>query len=386
MGVVAIYPRLYLLLLVIVALLSTIAFGAALVADVYAPLFLMGAFVWVPISLAVFWVCGAVVRTIRSLAGSPVRRRSVSESLPRLFLWLVASGCLSYLTTLGCSDPSQVWWGMACTNNLRQIGLALHRYHQKYDCFPPAYIVDENGKPMHSWRVLILPFMDHQDLCDRYDFNEPWNGQENRKLVDIQPREYICPADQYAIRHQDCPTGRTSYLAVVGAKAPWRGSQPVKFTDLRDGVSNTILVIEFANSDVEWTEPRDLPWDEIARMVDGSSEMTISAKHWRPLGFFWHDSPGYTLSALFADGSGCNIAAWNLSPELLKATFTVGGGGYKAEDFEGGLAPDTGLNWWNCSILLIWTVSVYLLLRRLCQPSEGGKRKEEKGIKTSSQA
>lgn len=62
----------------------------------------------------------------------------------------------------------------SCSNNLRQIGLAMHNYHDKYNCFPPAFLPDENGKPKHSWRVLLLPFLDEKSLYAEYRFDEPW--------------------------------------------------------------------------------------------------------------------------------------------------------------------------------------------------------------------
>ena len=58
-----------------------------------------------------------------------------------------------------------------CKNNLKQIGLALHNYHEKYQAFPPAYTVDATGKPLHSWRTLILPFVDQQALYDKIDLS-----------------------------------------------------------------------------------------------------------------------------------------------------------------------------------------------------------------------
>ena len=63
-----------------------------------------------------------------------------------------------------------------CANNLKQIGLAFHNYHDAHKTFPPAYIPDKDGKPMHSWRVLILPYLEQQALYKRYNFDEPWDS------------------------------------------------------------------------------------------------------------------------------------------------------------------------------------------------------------------
>src|SRR5690606_28292508 len=61
-----------------------------------------------------------------------------------------------------------------CQNNLRQVVLALHGYHVDHGCFPPAYVADAAGRPMHSWRVLVLPYLEEQDLYAAYNFAEPW--------------------------------------------------------------------------------------------------------------------------------------------------------------------------------------------------------------------
>jgi hypothetical protein len=103
-----------------------------------------------------------------------------------------------------------------CVNNLKQIALALHNYHDDHGCFPPAYVADANGRPMHSWRVLILPYLEQKVLYDQYDFTEPWNGPNNSKLLATPPDTYGCPSDD-----RTCGvTGAwpTSYLAVVGAE------------------------------------------------------------------------------------------------------------------------------------------------------------------------
>src|SRR4051794_16491927 len=70
---------------------------------------------------------------------------------------------------------------LSCVNNLRQIGEALQNYHQSYDCFPPAFLVDPSGKPMHSWRILIIPFMDTSALYYNYNLSQPWNSPSNLK-------------------------------------------------------------------------------------------------------------------------------------------------------------------------------------------------------------
>ncbi len=101
---------------------------------------------------------------------------------------------------------------------------------------------------MHSWRVLLLPYLDQQALYDQYRFDEPWDGRHNRKLADNIGHVYNCSGEQ-------SPAGQkrrtmTSYVAVVGPETMWPGSQSTKLSDIGDGTSNTLMVVEIANSGI----------------------------------------------------------------------------------------------------------------------------------------
>ena len=82
-----------------------------------------------------------------------------------------------------------------CANNLKQIALAMHNYHDVFKSFPPAVITDKNGRPMHSWRVAILPFIEQAALYKNYKFDEPWDGPNNRNLDNIAIPVFRCPSD-----------------------------------------------------------------------------------------------------------------------------------------------------------------------------------------------
>lgn len=144
---------------------------------------------------------------------------------------------------------------MYCSDNLKQIALALHNYHEQYSCFPPAFLPDERGQPKHSWRVLILPFLGHQALYKAYNFSEPWDSPSNRKLLAQRPPEYTCPAHSREAGHDDTCT---SYVAVVGPSTAWPGPVGKTLSDFVDPTSRTVLVVDAAGSDIPWTEPRDL--------------------------------------------------------------------------------------------------------------------------------
>lgn len=159
-----------------------------------------------------------------------------------------------------------------CKTNLKQLGLALWQYHELYGCFPPAYIADENGRPMHSWRVLILPQLDDQPLFDKYRFDEPWDGPNNRLLADSIPAIYRCPAD-------DPTNTSTNYVAVVGSEAAWSGERPLSIADFSDGPSGVIQLVEVASSGIHWMEPRDLHVIQMAPTVNAKAGQGISSKH-----------------------------------------------------------------------------------------------------------
>jgi hypothetical protein len=148
----------------------------------------------------------------------------------------------------------------SCQSNLTHIVAALHSYHRKHGQLPPPYIAGENGKPMHSWRVLILPFLGEGDLYARYRFDEPWDGPNNQQLLDQMPPVYRCPEDWQ--KDVFC----TSYVAVVGDGTAWAGDSDKykSFFDL------PLLLAEIANSDICWLEPRDFTLRDVKR---------ISARH-----------------------------------------------------------------------------------------------------------
>lgn len=137
-----------------------------------------------------------------------------------------------------------------CKNNLKQIGLALHNYHDKYQEFPPAYTVDERGKPLHSWRTLILPFIDQQMLYERIDLSKPWNDPANAEAFKTVVSVYQCPS----VKPEP---GMTTYLAVTGDNTGLRPVRSLKLEEVTDG-DNTLAVVDIsAKHAVHWMSPHD---------------------------------------------------------------------------------------------------------------------------------
>jgi len=139
-----------------------------------------------------------------------------------------------------------------------QIGLAVVNYESAYGMYPPAFIASEDGTPMHSWRVLILPFMNQSELHAKYDFSQPWNSETNSRLAKEMPATYAFTGDY------DSDLVYTNYVAVLGEDTFWPGSNSRMVDELTDEPSSTIAIIENINGKVHWMEPRDLVLDTLS--------------------------------------------------------------------------------------------------------------------------
>jgi hypothetical protein len=142
--------------------------------------------------------------------------------------------------------------GARSQNNLKQIGLACHNFHDTFEHFPQD-IVDKNGKPLLSWRVAILPFVDELKLYEQFKLNEPWNSEHNIKLLAQMPKIYESPS------LPPLP-GMTYYKGFSGPGAVFETGKKIRIAQITDGSSNTILAIE-AGPAVPWTKPEDFPFD-----------------------------------------------------------------------------------------------------------------------------
>ncbi|MGA2797664.1 MAG: DUF1559 domain-containing protein [Thermoguttaceae bacterium] len=173
-----------------------------------------------------------------------------------------------------------------CFNNLMQIGHALINYHNANGHFPMANAVDQNGTPLFSWRVEMLPMLGYDKLYNSFEKNEPWNSPHNAKILGHELiKQYYCPSD---VREKDDFT--TNYVAIIGPGTAWREDGPVKISDLPDGGSHTVLLVEVANSGVHWAEPRDITVDEALNRMKTGKGLGISSGH-----------PS-AINILFADG------------------------------------------------------------------------------------
>jgi prepilin-type processing-associated H-X9-DG protein len=186
-----------------------------------------------------------------------------------------------------------------CVNNLKQIGLGMHNFHDEKGHFPTAAITDEDGKPLLSWRVAILPYIDQGVLYSQFKLDEPWDSPHNQALLSLMPAAYKCPSDPTLDG-----TFTTTYQAIAGPGAMFDGNQTIGIAQVTDGTSNTLMVAE-SSVPVPWTQPDDLPHAP-------GTPWPFGSKH--PGGF----------NALFVDGSVRFIKS-TIAPAVLGALVTRAG-------------------------------------------------------------
>ena len=190
---------------------------------------------------------------------------------------------------------------MQCSNNLKQIALALHNYESKYKTLPPAYTVDADGNRLHSWRSLILPFLEQSDLYAKIDFSKAWDDPANEAAFRNPVSVYRCPSS-------DVPAGHTTYLAIVGEHNCFRPQSGRMFAEIVDGSSNTVMVFETEPSKaVHWMCPEDASEDVF---VAADPKSKTAHQHGR--------------NACMADGS-VQFLSLNISKNVLRGLATIDG-------------------------------------------------------------
>jgi hypothetical protein len=282
-------------------------------------------------SLAVFGPCGVVAAGLAlffwiSAFTSASRPRAIITAIV-VMVAIAVPLCFYHLSLVLISGHSAT--RMKCSNNLRAIGLALQKYHDVYGEFPPAYIADAQGKPMHSWRVVILPYFQDEEadaIYAKYDFSEPWDGPNNRQLLSAMPRCYACPTHKSTSADA---SPYTSYVAVVGDGTLWPGATSGKLADIRGpsrlrdtkrGPSNAMLVIEDSEARIRWMEPRDWTLDEAMAHLSSSDPQNLGPH--RSESFFYEYMGG--RHAALADG-GTNFFSDGMDPRVWFACITIDG-------------------------------------------------------------
>lgn len=195
---------------------------------------------------------------------------------------IVTSDPAAFMTALSTSGATRA----VAIKSLKQIGLAMHNYvdaHSDADGrrrFPDAASLDSNGRPLLSWRVHILPYLDEESLYREFKLNEPWDSEHNRKLIPRMPRIYALGSRRMT------EEGKTSVVLPIGDATMFPGGKGRQFKEITDGTSNTILAVLADDEHAAvWTRPDDLSYDA-KEPIKGLSRQF-----------------GHGFLALFADGS-----------------------------------------------------------------------------------
>lgn len=312
-------------------------------------------------SLATFGIRGAVPAIVLPIFWAVVY---ASKSRPRVFCLyglplVLLTGCAGLLA-MGL-EPRENARRMTCNFNLKQIALALHNYHDVYKTFPPAFVTNSGGKPVHSWRVLILPFLDQERLYKNYNFDEPWDGPINRALLTSTPSYYQCPS---RLDRSPNAAAYTDYFAVIGPSAAWTGSTGRKRSDFKDLPSWTVLLVEIAGQKIAWTEPRDFTVDEVLKLVESRDE-AIEGGH-RSEGVFG-DAPSFVRHIAFANGSAQCVST-RLSRDVWSHLLTIDDGVAVSLDAPGFGIPRRGLTAVHYIRLGVWLFVVLLPVPGVWRP------------------
>jgi prepilin-type processing-associated H-X9-DG protein len=241
-------------------------------------------------------------------ADAPPRRKTHTGVLVLVILLAVSVPMIGILLALllpAVQAAREAARRAACINNMKQLGLSLHNFHDANKHFPAIVDPDNPQQPPCSWRVQVLPYVEENARFQQYDPSQPWNGPNNRMLEDPMPTTYRCPSNP------DAAGLDTDYLAVVGPKAVFRDVGSTSFRNITDGTSNTIMLAESHTSGIHWMEPRDMKTDDLSFGVN-SRAGGIQSTH-----------PG-VANVLMADGSVRSISD-STDPEVLKAMTTIDG-------------------------------------------------------------
>jgi hypothetical protein len=185
---------------------------------------------------------------------------------------------------------------------VKLIALALLAYEADHGTLPPAYTVDADGNRLHSWRTLILPYVEQSELYETIDLAKPWddpaNAQAREAFIDL----YYCPSST----HED---GLTTYLAIVGPDCAFSGSVPCKLSEVKDDAGKTIVLVDVhSDQAVHWMSPRDITAEElIGRSPD------------------WHAHHATVMVTGYLDGHAKALPL-DLDRDILRTMTTIAGG------------------------------------------------------------
>jgi hypothetical protein len=302
-------------------------------------------------SLALFEAWGLWIAFVVCIAALVFNKaKTVDRGIgSSFFIIMVAIVCPGFLIAVIEPGKREAARRANCCNNLRQIGLGLHNYHDIHKHFPPLNILDEDGKPLYSWMVQILPHMEYDNIYEQLHKDEPWNSNHNAGILGkFFPYEFACPSADRLSKDFS-----SNYVAIVGPGTMWRKEGTVMIKDLAN-TSLTVMAVECVTFKKHWAEPCTLTAEEILKNMETQTGTTISSNH------------SAYIEVLFADGSvrtvpsHVPISFWQ---KLLMGEIKDQSEMEYWLDYPGTPTPQFG-PWANWLSFVIWIFSILLLFRR----------------------
>lgn len=220
------------------------------------------------------------------------------------------------------NNPRGAIYRHGCQTNLKQIGLAMQNFHDTYITFPDSRTNLLNGMspcPERSWRVELLPFMDHIQDFNAYDRASAWDSKKNLRLAMRPMSIYTCPTVPPSDHRDTAGRWYSAYSVLVGPDTAFPNGRGLRQGKFSDGLSNTALVVEACGEEIIWTEPRDLtlPPNQIGINLPGNRPRHSSGT-WSS----YHTNGAFNL---MADGS-VRFLSKAVDTQVLRAITTPNGG------------------------------------------------------------
>ncbi|QDT88500.1 DUF1559 domain-containing protein [Gimesia algae] len=195
-------------------------------------------------------------------------------------------------------------------NNLKQIGLAMHNYHESARRFPMGGTFDKTGQPQHSWITQLLPYLDHKSLYDQIDFNQSWTAADNREPFETNFILLQSPGMPYDFTEEEGDAAGYKPAHYAANSRVLSANSGMDLRKIKDGSSNTILAGEVRSGIKAWGDPTNFrdPTEGINRSPRGFGSKFKGGTH-----------------VLLSDGM-VRFVSEDIDPSVLKALSTPNGG------------------------------------------------------------
>jgi hypothetical protein len=214
--------------------------------------------------------------------------------------------CLAFAPCIETVRDGEGW--VRSSVRLRMIGAAIQAYSKANGHLPPTIVRGKDGKPLFSWRVLILPYIDEMNVYEKLRPDEPWDSPHNAPIVAECPRSFVPWGG-----NNDAP-GLTRYQVFVGPGTAFERDR-ITWNDFPNGLANTILVVE-SGEPVPWAKPAEIAYSPDKPLPP------LGAGYSRPAHFLCYEIGRRSgFNACFADGK-CRFIRSDTDEETMRRLIT----------------------------------------------------------------